>query len=164
MMLRCRNALAAPIVLLALGGCRKDQTPLLASPSAVSVTIGGMAFNPTDVRLFYTQSGHYWGITGSVVKTGDTSTILVNVPPPLPLNTILTNNNSGLYVRYSVSGGKTYFAGAGYGSASMTLTMLDTVGHEIAGTFSGALHNAVNGNDSLVITNGRFNSSYQVTP
>jgi len=152
-----------PILLLSLVACHKNRVAPAAA-TAVSARIGGLVFAPTNVHIFYTQSGQYWGITGTVQKPGDTATIVVSVPSPLSMNSLLTNNNSGLYIRYSITGGKNYFAGAGYGSAQMTLTELDTVGQQIAGTFSGALHNAVNGGDSILITNGQFNASYQITP
>jgi len=39
---------------------------------------------------------------------------------------------------------------------------LDSVNHKIIGTFSGVLYNVTGGSDSLVITNGTFNTGYTV--
>ena len=162
-MYRRRSAFAL-IPFLVLTACSKGGSAP-ASNTAISATVGGTAFSPALSLAFYTQSGQYWDITGYTIKTGDTTAISVSMAPPVSLNTVMTNDNSGLYIEYYLSGtGKDYFAGTGYGSASMTLSTLDTVAHKMAGTFSATLYNAVNNKDSILITNGKLNSSYQVMP
>ena len=159
-----RYALAATILFLALGGCSKSNNSGSGS-GPISATVSGQAFDPALSLAFYTQSGQYWDITGYTIKSGDTTSISVSLAPPVSLNTAMTNNNSSLYIEYYLSGtGKDYFAGTGYGSASMTLSTLDTAGHKMAGSFTATLYNANNNKDSILITNGKFSSSYQVMP
>jgi hypothetical protein len=49
------------------------------------------------------------------------------------------------------------------GKASMTINSLDTVGHKISGVFTATAYNTSSTTDSVVITNGKFSSSYTVT-
>jgi hypothetical protein len=151
-------------LLLVVASCSKSNDSGSGS-GPISATVAGQAFSPSLSLAFYTQSGQYWDITGYTIKSGDTTAISVSLAPPVTLNTAMTNNNSNLYIEYYVSGtGKDYFAGTGYGSASMTLSTLDTVGHKIAGSFNATLYNAINNKDSIQITNGKFSSAYQVMP
>jgi hypothetical protein len=68
-----------------------------------------------------------------------------------------TNGSSGK--QYGVG---SYWFGAGSGLAVMTVTSLDTNAHKISGTFSGSLY--ASASDSIVVSNGKFSSSYTVEP
>ena len=129
---------------------------------SLSATIGSTSFSPSQSISVYYQSQQDWDIAGFTVKGTDSTGLDVNIPGPFKLNTTLDNDLGGIGITYFASGGKIYFTGLGYGHAALTVTSLDSAGHKIAGKFTATLYNQSNNNDSLMVTNGQFNTTYLV--
>lgn len=151
-------AIAASTVLISTS-CKKSSDT--NNNAALSATIGGTVFTPgTSVGVFW-QSNNYFDILGLTVKGNDSTMLDVNIPAGFKLNTPIVNSNDAL-VGYQ-TGSKAYVAGYGYGgSTTITVTSWDSTGHKIVGTFTASLYNMANSNDSLLVTNGKFNSTYTV--
>lgn len=161
-------ASTAIFALLTVSSCKKSSNN---SSSSVSATVSGTAFSPTVTQGFYSQSEEAWDLTGFSVKSGDTSAIEVTIfkvyGSSLPQFTVgkpFTTDTTSAAVSYFTNGsnGKIYWASNGNGFAKLTVTSLDSTGHKIAGTFSGTLY--ATGTDSVIVTNGNFNTSYTVEP
>ncbi|HEV9037827.1 MAG TPA: hypothetical protein VGQ51_14430 [Puia sp.] len=136
-----------------------------SSVNGVTATVGSTGFSPAISVAFYTESGAMWEVGGYTIKSGDTTALVVSIPSPVTVNTKMSTTNSAIGVEYYISGSnKDYLAGPGWGSATLTVTSLDTTGHKIAGNFTGTLYNAMNSNDSIKVTNGQFNTSYLLEP
>jgi hypothetical protein len=157
--------------LFTAASCKKSNNS--SSGSGVSATVSGTAFNPSTTVALYSESGQSWEITGYTIKSGDTSVIDMTInkmfPSPLNypqfnLNQPFTTDTTSAYVDYYANGvnGKYYDASDGNGKATLTVTALDTTAHTIAGTFYGTLY--ASASDSVVVTNGKFNTTYKVGP
>jgi hypothetical protein len=154
--------------LLTASSCKKSNN---SSSSGVSATISGTGFNPGTTVGIYSSSGRTWQITGYSIKSGDTSVIDMGLSllypggtPQFILNKPFTTDTTSAYVDYYVNGvnGKYYDASSGNGKATLTVTSMDTTGHKISGTFSGTLY--ASASDSVIVTNGNFNTSLTVIP
>jgi hypothetical protein len=64
---------------------------------------------------------------------------------------------------YTIKGTE-YDAYSTEGQFQLTVTSLDSMGHKIGGTFSATGHSLISYNDSVVITNGKFSTAYNVNP
>ena len=135
----------------------KDNDP---SPSAhFSATINGESFLP-----FYANGisdGETITIYGSMGKATDSFQLSVSITNKATVNTTLTNKNDDVYIRYyNLKGYPTYSSAARDGHAMLTLTTIDKTNKKLAGSFSGVLYKHAADVDSLVVTNGQINISY----
>ncbi len=151
-------ALAATTVLISTS-CKKSNDT--NNNATLSATIGGTVVTPSNSVGVLWQSNNYFDVFGFIVKGADTTILEINIPGGFKLNTAAVNGNE-YFVGYQ-TGNKQYVAGLGYGgTTSFTVTSWDSTGHKIAGTFSASLYNMGNSNDSVLVTNGKFNSTYTV--
>jgi hypothetical protein len=141
-------------------GCKKSNNG--GSSNSVSATIGGTAFTPTTTTAWYSKDTAVYEIACYTVKPGDTSVFALAVQPPFTINKLITDQNTVGLDYYHNS--KDYLGGGGAGHVNLTVTSLDSVNHKIAGNFTGTLYNVNNPNDSLLVTNGTFNTSYIIQP
>jgi hypothetical protein len=152
------------VLILFFSSCSKSNNN--STGAAVTATLGGTAFTPATSLAYYSQSIQTYVVAGYTVKSNDTTALVVSIPTPVTVNTAMTTVNTNVSVQYFLNGssGKAYIAGGGApaGLASLTVTSLDTTGHKIVGTFTGTLYASLT--DSILVTNGQFNTSYQVTP
>jgi len=162
-------ASASTFALLTASSCKKSSSN--PSSGGISATVAGTAFNPAVVQAGYFESANEWYVGGYSIKSNDTSILEVgifqffpNQNPQFVVGKSFTTDTTSAYVDYFVNGfsGKDYDASNGNGFATFTVTSLDTTAHKIAGTFSGTLY--ANANDSIVVTNGNFNTSYTDEP
>jgi hypothetical protein len=135
----------------------KDKVP---NPTAqFSATINGASFLP-----FYANGlsdNEVFTIYGSMGTATDSFQLSVSITNKATVNTTLTNNNDDVYIRYyNLKGYPTYSSAARTGHATLTLTTIDKTNKRLAGNFSGVLYKQAADVDSLVITNGQFNISY----
>ena len=145
-------------------GCKKSNNST-SSTSAISASMGSTAFSTTTANTtawFSTDSAAYL-IGGFAVNSGDTTGLAMTIFTPFTLDSTITNKYA-VNIDYYVSSTKDYFAGNGIGQIALAVTTQDTVNHKIAGTFTATLYNSLNQNDSVVVTNGKFNTSYFVQP
>jgi hypothetical protein len=164
---------ASPLSLTAIAGlallsagCSKSNNSTIAV--GMSSQISGknyLAFQSSG-----SDFGPYYAVAGAGVMGGDTVTLTVYFATPLVLDQqVSSDSNSFARIDYMLLRNNApyavYSAANSYGGhACYTITAVDTAKHTIAGSFSGTATISTHvGNlpDSVVITNGAFNISYQ---
>jgi hypothetical protein len=104
-------------------------------------------------------------IDGFQFKAGDSTSFELNFASPSALNQTISMNNPSSYFSVGYSdhkSGTAYTALFGVGHAILTVTSYDTLRQTIGGTFSGILYNTSSSSDSMEVTNGKFNSTFQI--
>lgn len=152
---------------LVVAGCSKSNNSN-NNPFGVTARVNGKAFHTFQAAggLF----ANYYQVGGVGLLNGDTVFLTVYIATPVTLNaTVNTGDNAFAQVDYVIHRNNVPYASYSAsqdqkGPASYTVTAIDTAKHLIQGTFSGVLgqNGAVTDvPDSIVITNGQFNNSYQ---
>lgn len=155
-------AISAVVVLsLVSTSCKKSNDN--NNSAGVSATIGTTAFTPSTSTGFFYQGNGYFELAGYSIKGTDSTLLDVSIPGTFKLNTPMDAYHDDASVLY-YAGGKEYIASYLFGTAKVTVTSYDSTNHKIGGTFTASLYNFTNANDSLILTNGKFNTSYTVTP
>jgi hypothetical protein len=161
------SALAALILgLSGLVACQKGtQTTGYQSQGTLTATVGSTNYAPSLTEAVYSPITYTTFAVIGLQPAKDSTYLRVE----LPLNgfTIGTPFSSDTAVSSGLSwfdSQRTYEYDAlfgNFGSHSLIdITSWDSVNRKVAGTFSGVLYNINNGSDSIVITNGTFNTSY----
>jgi hypothetical protein len=159
-----RPALLVLTALTFAVACSKSSSNNNTSGGTLSATTGSTSFTAGSTVGFYSQGLGLIGVLGYTVKSSDTTLIQLEMAYIPPVNMSFSSDTvSELGLSYQVSG-KEYDAYQGQGRVILSMTTADTVNHQIAGTFSGVVYNEVNSGDSLIISNGKFSSSYTVSP
>jgi hypothetical protein len=155
----CSILLAAIIT-----SCKKTNSD--SASGSLSASLNGAAFQPVSVQGIQSKSLSYTVLTGLQVQSSDSMFLSVSIPDTMHLNQPinLAGFTTASVIYQNTKGTKRYVAGSGYGHGSITLTSWDSTGHKIAGTFTAFLANYNIGTDSVVVSNGQFNSSYTITP
>jgi hypothetical protein len=153
--------------LLAAAGCKKSSSSNSGGSGSMSATVAGTAWNNSFATVgVYTSipgSGGSFEVVGIQIKSADSTAFELLFSSPFALNQPVGTDSSSLVVAYTDSKSlSSYTALAGLGNAVLTVTSYDSTGHTIAGTFSGSLYNTGNYSDSIVVTNGKFNSAFTV--
>jgi hypothetical protein len=148
-------------LLLLTVGCSKTTTTPIPTNGTMTVTAGSTAFNAAQVDGVYSRTLGLMGIFGLTEKGNDSTRIILEFAYLPPVGLTFSSDTTETSLSY-ITNGTEYDAFTNVGRVIMTLTSADTVGHSFAGTFSGAVYNDVNPADSVVITNGKFASSYTV--
>jgi len=146
-------------------GCKKSNSSSGSGGSnSISATIGGSAWNTTvPTQTIYSNFSSVFEIGGGSVKSGDTTTMAVTIGTPFPLHTPISSDTAEVDLLYSnLHTQAGYDGGAQAGHCLITVTSWDSVNHKIAGTFTGVMYNFTGGTDSLVVTNGNFNTAYSI--
>ncbi|MFL5746231.1 MAG: hypothetical protein ACJ751_16270 [Niastella sp.] len=147
--------LAISVTSISCGNKDKDPNPT----AQFSATINGESFLPTYANAFHEYE--VINIYGIMPKATDSFQLSVSIPDTATVNTTLTAKNDDVYIRYvNFKGYTTYSSAARTGHATLTLTTIDKTNKRLAGNFSGVLYKQAADVDSLVITNGQFNISY----
>ena len=143
--------------------CKKSNSGG-GSSNSISATIGGSGWSTTiPTQAIYATNGQEFEIIGGSYKAGDTTALAVAFTTPFPLNKPISSEDANVDIGYINA--KTlaeYDGGIQAGHSILTVTSWDSVNHKIAGTFTGVLYNTSGGSDSLVVTNGNFNTTYLV--
>lgn len=155
-----RYRVAAFLLLLTIVACSKHNNS--SSSGSFSATIGTTPYQGTTTLGAYSRSLNLMAVISNSVRTNDTSSFQLTMPWPPPVNTILPAD-SLLSLSYTAKGTE-YDAYSTEGQLQLTVTSVDTVNHQVAGAFSATGHSIANFNDSVVITNGKFSTSYNVNP
>ena len=161
------SALAALILgLSGLVACQKGtQTSGYVTQGTLTATIGSTSYAPSLTEAVYSPVTYStFAVIG--LQPGKDSTFL-RVELPLTGFTIGTVFSTDTAVSSGISwfdSQRTYEYDALFGTfashALIDITSWDSVNRKVAGTFSGVLYNISNGSDSIVLTNGAFNTSY----
>jgi hypothetical protein len=147
-------------VLLA-ASCSKNNNGSSSSGS-FSATVGSTNYQATVTLGAFSYSLGELAVLSYSRLPNDTSAIQVTMPwpttfnQPLPADPLLT-------LTYAAKG-KEYDAYSNQGQLQLTVTSIDSTGHKIACSFTATGHATTNFYDSVVITNGKFNTSYNVNP
>jgi len=159
-------------MIVSFAGCKKSSS---GNPSnnagSITATLNGTAWssNLLTMAIYYTSNDEFQ-LFGIQHKGADSSKfgLLITAPvtlnkpvgPDTPINSFGQFND--VVFRNMVSG-QSYDGMPDFGGRStLMVTALDSTARKISGTFSGVLYNVANSSDSLVVTNGSFNTSYTV--
>jgi len=158
-------SLATAAALLSLPACKKSSSNLSNTSSSTSASLNGSATTFT-----FTQgvelTGLQIGVTGYNLVNSDTVYFGVSVPDSARLNvpySITAWSNIQYWDRNHTFEYDSWLAYP-EDHGNVTLTSWDKNAKTITGTFDGVLYTSVGlgnwANDSLVITNGKFNATY----
>lgn len=150
-------------LLLSAAGCSKSNNNPLPTNGTLSATAGTSNFTAAQVEGLYSQSLALMAVLGYTIQSNDTTGFQIQFPYIPPVGYAISSDTTETALTYFIPG-KRYDAFLGDGTVVLTLTSADTVGHSFSGTFSGTVYNDANPMDSVVITNGKFTSTYSVTP
>jgi hypothetical protein len=162
----CNRAMAILAIssafLLAAGSCKKSTTS--SSNPGMSATVNGNAWSGSNAVVgVYFSGGSDFNIAGVQLNSSDTTQFTLIFYTPITLNKTISSDTSQVVIAYlDGKTGAAYNGIAGGGQALITITSYDSAGSKIGGTFSGVLWNINNPGDSLVVANGKFNTSFQV--
>jgi hypothetical protein len=147
--------------LLASTSCKKSNSG--GSSAGISATVNGTAWTTSfPINGFYVTANQEFELGGLQVKSGDSTGFALAFLGPVVLNHPMSSDTAGVDIGYiSFKTQTEYDGGQIAGHSILNITSYDGNAHKIAGTFSGVLYN-LGGSDSLVITNGSFNSTYTV--
>jgi hypothetical protein len=150
--------------ILAFTNCSKSNSNN-SSSAGIAATVGGSAWASNfPVEGVYSTVGGVFLVAGVQVKGGDSTGFEVGFGTPVTLNKALTSDGVIVDVAYLVEKTQATYEGSPVsgGHSTVTVTSYDSTGRKVSGTFSGVLYNENNANDSVVVTNGTFSSTYQV--
>lgn len=158
-------SIAAASIFLAIPACKKSNSNPSAASGSTSASLNG-----TATQFTYTQGvelkGIQIGVTGYNLVNSDTVYFGVYVPDSARLNVpygITAWSNIQYWDRNHTFEYDSWLAYP-MDHGNVTLTSWDKSAKTIAGSFEGVLYTSVGlgnwANDSLVITNGKFNASY----
>jgi VCBS repeat-containing protein len=154
-------AVVASSTLILTTSCKKSSS----SSAGVSGTVANTGFNSSTAVALYSQSANAYDVTGFSIKSGDTSILEFFFYGPIQLNKAVNMSSTGGYASYyDTKNSFDWESGGGAQAVTFTVTSFDSTNHKIAGTVSGELYNAMGGSDSAALTNGKFNTSFTVTP
>jgi uncharacterized protein DUF5025 len=149
--------------LLAVTSCSKSNNG--GSSNRISATVSGTAWaNSSLVAGIFSATAGAFEIGGAQYKGGDSTLFALTFVSPITLNKVMVADGVTIDVGYidaktaAIYDGSTVSGGNGH--STVIVTSYDSTGHKIAGTFSGVLYNEQNASDSVVITNGSFNTSF----
>jgi hypothetical protein len=159
------SACAVPILIcvVIISGCKKTVTTTQTSQGTLSAVVGGSNYTASIVIGAYSSTYDVFAIAGYLPNGNDTSILQVNLPLSVPVNFPFNTDTAFAGIVYTQNNGAVEFdAEGGLGHAVIDILSWDSTNHKISGTFSGTLYQDTNPNDSVIITNGIFNTSYSV--
>lgn len=164
MIAKCSSVLALLCcsTLLLAPGCSKSSNGL-PSDGTMSASADGAAFNAAQVAGVYSKSLNFMAVLGYTVHSNDTTGFQIQFAYVPPVGITFSSDSTATGLAYFTPG-KRYDAFQGQGKVVVNLSVADTVKHMLAGSFSGTVYNDINSKDSVVVTNGKFNSTYSVQP
>lgn len=162
------TAIACLTLLSVVTGCKKSNSN--SNAIGASANVGAAAF-ATPIITGAHNLGPSWRINffqviAIQVKGNDSTAIQVAIMDTVKVNqTVATDGDNNIYYYpvYNVWGSEFDADPMGGGHGTITITAKDTTAKTIAGTFHGVLYN--NNSpvtaDSIIVSNGRFNTTYQ---
>jgi hypothetical protein len=149
------------VMLLSAPGCKKSNS---SSNGSFTATVNGTAWvsNIPETGALITIT-NIFDLGGIQYKNGDSTAIGLTFSSlsqfSQPINS--TDSAAQIDVTYvDIKARTQYDGGLLTGHSTITITSYDSLAGKIAGTFSGVLYNISGGSDSLVITNGIFNTTF----
>jgi hypothetical protein len=169
MFIKRSNVISILLIVTSLSGivaCNKGtQTTSYVSQGTVTATLGSTSYAPTLTEAIYSPVTYSTFIVLGIQPGKDTNYLRIELP--LTGFTIGTPFSSDT----ATASGVTWFDsqrtfeydavfGNGASHSLINVTSWDSVGRKVAGTFSAVLYNINSAGDSIVLTNGTFNTSY----
>jgi hypothetical protein len=160
--------LALTVSALGLSGivaCNKGtQTTGYVSQGTLTATVAGASYAPSLTEAVYSTNYSTFVVLG--IQPGkDTNYLRVELPltgytigTAFSSDTATTSGLSWFDSQRSFEYDALFGIGASH--SLINITSLDSSTLKVSGTFSGVLYNINNLNDSIVITNGAFSTSY----
>jgi hypothetical protein len=160
--------LALTVSALGLSGivaCNKGtQTSGYVSQGTLTATVAGASYAPSLTEAVYSTNYSTFVVLG--IQPGkDTNYLRVELPltgytigTAFSSDTATTSGLSWFDSQRSFEYDALFGIGASH--SLINITSLDSSTLKVSGTFSGVLYNINNLNDSIVITNGAFSTSY----
>jgi hypothetical protein len=132
-----------------------------SSNGSISASINGSAWaNSFPIIGAYSTGSGNFDFEGIQLKGGDSTGMALAFLSPTALNQAISSDSGWVDIEYVAPKQVLYDGGQTSGHSILTVTSYDPTSLKIAGTFSGVLYNISGGSDSLVVTNGSFNSTY----
>jgi hypothetical protein len=148
-------------------GCKKSNSS--SGGTAMSASLGSTNFSSANSVGFYSTDSALFELAGFAINAGDSNVLQLVFSAPLKLNVPMSSGTSNTVdVEYfdtknTISYGGGVFAGMGH--SIVNVTAWDSANHKITGTITGVLYNeSGTGTDSLILSNGKFSSTYFVEP
>ena len=135
--------------------CKKSNSSTDAGP--FSATMSGTAYQPSKVAAFDQLS--YVNIEGLQIKSGDSISLQLSIPDTETVSSVVDFDHASL--KYFDTKGLIRFETTYPAHGSITFSTWDKTNRKIVGKFSGVLYGGASGNDSVVISNGQFNTAYE---
>lgn len=143
-------------LVFSITACKKDNDSPGES-GKFSATLSSTAFQPTAVVAI--EEYGFITITGYQIKADDSLMVSLDIPDTAHVN----NNIPFEDGRLSYYRGKTdqfFYSYYTPSHGSTTITSWDKTSKKITGKFSGVIY-VDDSKDSIVVTNGQFNTTYQ---
>lgn len=148
------------ILFAASSSCHKPGDDSPGSSAQFSAVINGEDFKPTIAGAF-AQLGEF-SIIGLMPKSKDTFQLMLSFKDTVTVHSKLTFNDYEAKLIYiNIKGSPTYSSWAWYAHGAVSFTTVDKTNKKLAGKFNGVIYLHGAPADSLVITNGQFNTTYQ---
>lgn len=151
-------------VLLAATSCKKSNSGGSGGGNSLSASVSGSGWSTSFPTVgTYISLNQEFEILGLQVKGGDSTAVALWFDAPFRLNVAMNSDTANVDVNYvEAKTGVEWDGGSDAGWSILTVTSYDSASHTIGGTFNGVLYQGGVPGDSLVITNGKFNTTYSV--
>jgi hypothetical protein len=159
--MKTKNLLILSVVSFALfiivTSCSKNSDS--GASAQLSATLSGTAYQPS--QLYAIDEYGNIDIMGLQVKSGDSISLSVSIPDTATGKTALTLDDAAVDY-YDTKGNIAYSSWYYPSHGTVTFTSWDKSAKKIAGSFSGVIYRGGATLDSVVVTNGKFNTTYQL--
>jgi hypothetical protein len=152
-----RAILSLGLASLIFSACKKSNDN--SNPEGLSAALGGKSWSAATTVA--------WGDNYSVdvnSASADQTAVEVYVNNKMKAGQADAFDNSYIYVEKSSGSYYESYANLSHGSVTFNSWDSTSATKRISGVFSGTLYNPDNSKDSLVITNGKFNTPYTTEP
>jgi hypothetical protein len=136
---------------ISVTSCKKDKDD---DPKPMSATVNGTSIDFSTVTGVATN--------GMIALEGlkDSSYIIINIPDAATVNSTYDFEDLDMYY-YDHKKNVIYASFTTNTHGSVTVSSYDKSGKKIAGKFDGVIYGWTTANDSVVIKNGQFNTTYK---
>ena len=137
--------------------CKKSNSTPDSGSGPFFATMSGTVYQPSKVAAFDQQS--YVNIEGLQVKSGDSISLQLSFHDTEAVTAVVDFNHAT--IKYFDTKKLIRFETTYPAHGTITFSSWDKTNRKIAGEFSGVLYGGSTGTDSVVITNGQFNTAYE---
>jgi hypothetical protein len=148
---------AAAFIIFIVSACSKNEDGSPAASSRFSASVNSTAYLPSLV-IAVNAAGRV-GITGYQLQGGDSTIMILTLSDTTPVNTTVKLRNE-MFTYTKVKNRISYTSAALGSHGSVTISSWDKTNKRISGTFDGVVYAASANVDSIVVTNGKLNTSY----